>query len=98
MSGKAFTTSHQSVKSDQACRPQDGSAGRPVFAALDFSDRIDGLSEEAAMRVLIGAVTSLALIVSTIAAADAATAKHKSHKAPKTEYMRAVPSGTAPTH
>jgi hypothetical protein len=50
------------------------------------------------MRFLIGAVTSLALIVSTIAAADAATAKHKSHNAPKTEYMRAVPLRTAPTH
>jgi hypothetical protein len=50
------------------------------------------------MRFLTGVVTSLALIVSTIVAAEAATAKHKSHKAAKAEYMRAVPSGTASTH
>jgi hypothetical protein len=49
------------------------------------------------MRFLIGAATSLALIVSASLAAEAAPAKQKSHKAPKTEYMRAVPSG-APTH
>ena len=50
------------------------------------------------MRYLIGAVTGVALILSAPLAADAATAKHKSPKSPKAEYMRAVPSGTAPLH
>jgi hypothetical protein len=50
------------------------------------------------MRLSIGIVAWLALIGATISAADPAAAKHQSHKAPKTEYMRAVPSGTSPGH
>jgi hypothetical protein len=34
----------------------------------------------------------LALISAAIFAAGPAVAKHQSHKAPKTEYLRAVPS------
>jgi hypothetical protein len=44
------------------------------------------------MRLSIGIVTWLALIGAAIFAAGPAAAKRQSHKAPKTEYLRAVPS------
>jgi hypothetical protein len=50
------------------------------------------------MRLSIGIVTWLALIGAAIFAAGPAAAKHQSHKVPKTEYMRAVPSGTPSGH
>jgi hypothetical protein len=50
------------------------------------------------MRLSIGIVTCLALIGAAIFAAGPAAAKHQSHKTPKTEYMRAVPSGTSSGH
>ncbi len=43
------------------------------------------------MRLSISIVTSLALIGAAIFAGPAA-AKQQHHRAPKTEYMRAVPS------
>jgi hypothetical protein len=48
------------------------------------------------MRLSIGIV--LALIGAAIFAAGPAAAKHQNHKTPKTEYMRAVPSGTSSGH
>jgi hypothetical protein len=50
------------------------------------------------MRLSIGIATWLALIGAAIFAAGPAAAKHQSHKAPKTEYMRALPSGTSSGH
>jgi hypothetical protein len=50
------------------------------------------------MRLSIGIVTWLALIGAAIFAASPAAAKHQSHKAPKTEYMRTVPSETSSGH
>jgi hypothetical protein len=50
------------------------------------------------MRLSIGIVTWLALIGAAIFAANPAAAKHQSHKAPKTEYMRAVPSTPPSRH
>lgn len=49
------------------------------------------------MRTLIGimtviVLTSAAIFAASPVVANAAATKHKSHKAPKTEYMRAVPS------
>jgi hypothetical protein len=49
------------------------------------------------MRLSISIVRGLALIGAAIFAGPAA-AKQQSHKAPKTEYMRAVPSGTSSGH
>ena len=48
------------------------------------------------MRFAIGTV--FALIAAAFFAAGPAAAKHQGHKAPKTEYMRAVPSGTSSGH
>jgi len=47
------------------------------------------------MRVLISVLGGLALTIATAFSATAAPAKHKSHKAPKTEYLRAAGSGPA---
>jgi len=47
------------------------------------------------MRALISALAGFALILATALSAGAAAPKHKSHKAPKTEYLRAAGSGPA---
>jgi hypothetical protein len=55
------------------------------------------------MRIIISALTAVALIAATAMSAGATTVKHKSHhkshhSTPKTEYLRAVPAGPATNH